>query len=141
MATAAQKSGLSSPVLNGIALGIIDSQQQEIARMLEWRDAWYGSSTISPDAARDLGMSIATMGMANNMHFHGSNIDGHFAQAMTVHHEGAIRMAQIALGRARHPEIKRLARQIIAAQRREVQKMKPLSGGSGDQTMTDMSMG
>jgi uncharacterized protein (DUF305 family) len=142
MAESAQKSGLSSPTLNAVALNVIDSQQQEIKRMLAWRKKWYGSKTIDPNAGEQLGMSMTEMGMGGNMlDLRGSNIDGSFASMMVAHHLGAIRMAQLAASRAQHPEIKRLARQIISTQQHEVQLMKPLSGTTGDHTMTGMNMG
>lgn len=51
------------------------------------------------------------------------NIDGHFIEMMIPHHEGAIDMAKMALNRAKHPEIKVLARSIIEEQQREIDQM------------------
>jgi uncharacterized protein (DUF305 family) len=142
MANVAQQSGLSSPELNGIALNIVESQQHQIDQMLVWRKKWYGSKKLDPNAGEELGMSMADMGMDQNMQdLHGGNIDGAFASMMIDHHEGAIKMAEMALDRAQHPEIKRLGREIIAAQEREVKIMKPLAGKGRDQTMTGMNMG
>jgi uncharacterized protein (DUF305 family) len=142
MAKVAQQSGLASPELNGIALSIIDSQQQEIDQMLAWRTKWFGSKTIDPNAGDELGMSAADMGMNHNMKdLQGRNIDGMFASMMIDHHEGAIRMAQMALEQGQHPEIETLARQIIAAQEREITIMKPLAGTGSHDTMTGMDMG
>jgi uncharacterized protein (DUF305 family) len=142
MANVAQQSGLSSPELNGIALNIVESQQHQIDQMLVWRKKWYGSKKLDPNAGEELGMSMADMGMDQNMQdLHGGSIDGAFASMMIDHHEGAIKMAEMALDRAQHPEIKRLGREIIAAQEREVKIMKPLAGKSRDQTMTGMNMG
>jgi uncharacterized protein (DUF305 family) len=142
MAKVAQQSGLSSPELNGIALNIIDSQQQEIDRMLAWRKKWYGSERIDPNAGQELGMSMADMGMDHDMSdLSGSNIDGAFAAMMIDHHEGAIRMAQMGLEKGQHSAIKTLAREIIAAQEREVKIMEPLAGTKKHDTMTEMDMG
>lgn len=142
MAKAAQGAGLSSPALNSVALNIIDSQQREIGQMLAWRKDWYGSTKIDPNAGQELGMSEADMGMNHNLKdLKGSNIDGAFASMMTAHHEGAIRMAEMAPERAEHSEIKTLARQIIAAQTRELKIMKPFSKTGSDPTMTGMNMG
>jgi uncharacterized protein (DUF305 family) len=142
MAKVAQRAGLSSPELNGIALNIIDSQQQEIDRMLAWREKWYGSTKLDPNAGNELGMSAADMGMNHDMKdLQGSNVDGMFASMMIDHHEGAIKMAQLALPKSQHPEIKMLAREIIAAQRREIKIMKPLAEMGSDHTMTGMNMG
>ena len=142
MAKVAQQTGLSSPALNGIALSIIDTQQVELDRMLAWRLTWYGSRKVDPRAGEQLGMSEAEMGNHTNMNdLRGGNVDAMFASMMTDHHEGAIRMARMALERGQHPEIKQLARQIIAAQEREVKIMRPLATSSSDHTTTGMSTG
>ena len=52
-----------------------------------------------------------------------STIDKHFIEQMIPHHEGAIAMANLALKKAKHPEIKTLATAIIAAQTTEIQSM------------------
>ncbi len=51
-------------------------------------------------------------------------IDKHFIEQMVPHHEGAIAMANLALQKAKHPEIKTLATAIISAQTSEIQSMK-----------------
>ena len=50
--------------------------------------------------------------------------DARFIVMMIPHHEGAIVMSELALTRARRPEIKALARQIIASQSREITQMR-----------------
>ncbi len=50
-------------------------------------------------------------------------IDRHFIEQMIPHHDGAIAMANLALQKAKHPEIKTLATAIIAAQTAEIQDM------------------
>ena len=50
----------------------------------------------------------------------GNETDRAFASDMVPHHEGAIEMAELALRRAEHPEVKRLASSIIRAQRAEI---------------------
>lgn len=49
--------------------------------------------------------------------------DTTFAQQMTVHHQGAITMADLAATRAASPEVKTLAAQIKAAQAPEIKEM------------------
>jgi uncharacterized protein (DUF305 family) len=49
--------------------------------------------------------------------------DAQFIDGMTPHHEGAVAMAREALTQAEHPEIKRLAQEIIDAQERETEQM------------------
>jgi uncharacterized protein (DUF305 family) len=52
-----------------------------------------------------------------------NSIDQHFIEQMIPHHEGAITMANLALQKAKHQEIKTLATAIIAAQTTEIQSM------------------
>ena len=53
-----------------------------------------------------------------------SRVDNHFIEQMIPHHEGAIDMAKVALEKAKHPELKTLAQNIIAAQTKEIGDMK-----------------
>lgn len=57
-----------------------------------------------------------TVGMMNN-------IDEHFIEQMIPHHDGAIAMANLALEKAKRPEIKTLAENIINAQEAEISEM------------------
>jgi uncharacterized protein (DUF305 family) len=144
MAETAQTEGLASPKLNMIVVDIVDSQQKEIDQMLAWREQWYGSRKLDPNAGKELGMSMAEMGMAHDSgDMKGSSgvVDQMFASMMTDHHKGAIAMARMALERGEHPEIKTLARAIIAAQEREVKIMAPFAKKNGGHTTTGMSMG
>jgi uncharacterized protein (DUF305 family) len=50
--------------------------------------------------------------------------DRHFIEMMIPHHQGAIDMANLALSRAKHPEIKGLAETIKRDQTREIQQMR-----------------
>lgn len=52
------------------------------------------------------------------------NIDQHFIEQMIPHHDGAIAMAELALEKATHPEIKTLANSIIKSQSKENYDMK-----------------
>ena len=59
------------------------------------------------------GMSMATVNTT-------TPFDRQFIDMMVPHHQGAVAMARIALTRAQHPQIKRLAQSIVAAQQREI---------------------
>ena len=127
MAQEAKDAGLSEPDLVEIADNIIANQQNEIDQMLEWRDQWFGSSEPGPEAAAllMLGMSATEAGMEH----HGmdlstaEDVDQAFAEMMVAHHEGAIRMAQLAQERGDHDEVRNLADDIIAAQQSEIDVM------------------
>lgn len=61
------------------------------------------------------------MGNSMNMHV---EVDKHFIEQMIPHHEDAIAMAEMALVRAEHPEIKNLAQDIIESQTAEIEQMR-----------------
>ena len=52
------------------------------------------------------------------------DVDLRFIDNMTVHHQGAVHMAGDALKKAKHPELKEFARQIIKDQNGEIRQMK-----------------
>jgi uncharacterized protein (DUF305 family) len=129
MASAAKKAGLSERALIQVANNIVAGQQAEIDQMRRWREDWFGSSTIDPQGAGSLGLSESEMGMQHEADFSGAeDVDQAFATMMIDHHRGAIRMAEIALERGQHDEIKNLAGEIIAAQQREITIMEEHSG-------------
>ncbi len=65
--------------------------------------------------------TAATSGAATNA---AMPFDQQFVDMMAPHHMGAVAMAQIALTRAEHPELKTLANSIIASQNSEIGQMK-----------------
>ncbi|MGH3132064.1 MAG: DUF305 domain-containing protein [Gaiellaceae bacterium] len=128
----AAKPRLTQPDLIEVADDIIASQQEEIDRMLDWREEWFGSREVDPEGAAGLGLSEDEMGMD-----HGSmqdienadDVDKAFAQAMIPHHQGAIEMAKLAQERGQHEEIKDLANDIVDAQEREIEILMKHSTG------------
>lgn len=126
MAKVAKRAGLSKPALVKIANTIVATQGKEIAQMRAWRKAWYGSARIDPNGMMALGMSMTEMGMSGDPSdlMHAKNVNSMFASMMIAHHEGAVRMARLALKRAQHRQIRALAERIIAAQTREIRVMR-----------------
>lgn len=57
----------------------------------------------------------------------GDDFDRAFLTEMTMHHQGAVQMAQLALQNAKHQEIKDMARDIITAQNSEINNMQAWS--------------
>ncbi|KKW42120.1 MAG: hypothetical protein UY92_C0010G0036 [Candidatus Magasanikbacteria bacterium GW2011_GWA2_56_11] len=53
-----------------------------------------------------------------------AEIDAHFIEQMISHHESAVEMAELALERAEHEELKALAAEIKDAQTREIENMR-----------------
>ncbi len=134
MAEAAKEAGLSQPDLVKVADDILATQQDEIDQMKDWREDWFGSSTIDPKGAAALGLSESQMGMqheADAIRTSG-DVDTDFAQMMITHHQGAITMAELAADRAEHDELEDLAGDIISAQEREIEVMRPHASGTMD---------
>ena len=52
------------------------------------------------------------------------NADVDFARAMIPHHQGAIDMAEVELKYGKDPELRKMAEEIIAAQKKEIANMK-----------------
>lgn len=59
----------------------------------------------------------------NHAQSHGASFDQAFLSEMVGHHQSAIEMAQIAVERAEHPELKQLAQNIVQAQQAEQAQM------------------
>ncbi len=110
--------------LKALAKSIINAQQKEIAGMKAWRDEWYPGKPQAMNMEMP-GMMDAMKGMdmGKMKTATGNAFDLMFIDKMTAHHAGAITMAQEALTKAEHPEIKKLAQQIIAAQQKEIEQM------------------
>lgn len=130
MARSAKAAGLTEPELEQVADDILATQQAEIDQMKEWRGEWFGSSDIDPDGTAALGMSDEQMGMAHDADdlLNSGDVDSDFATMMIDHHQGAIEMAELALERAEHDELKELAEAIIDAQQREIEVLEPHAG-------------
>lgn len=129
MARAALTAGLSQPDLIKIANDIVATQQVEIDDMRAWRQTWFGSTVIDPRGPAVLGLSMEERGMQHDADYAGvDDVDQAFASAMTDHHRGAIRMAELALEQGQHAEITELAKTIIAAQEREISIMEAHAG-------------
>lgn len=62
----------------------------------------------------------------------GTGTDGAFVAEMTPHHESAIEMAEIAQERAQHPEIERLADDIVSTQSSEIDALAAIGDRVGD---------
>jgi uncharacterized protein (DUF305 family) len=129
MAKTAQRRA-SSAFVKGLADDIIRSQTAEISTMRA-RDMQLAAAGVQRGS---LNMSDAMMGMDHDA---GSletakPFDAAFLGMMIPHHEGAVTMSKALLARGADPELKTLARSIIAAQQREIAQMRDhLGAGAG----------
>lgn len=118
-----------------LALAIIGSQDREIGEMKSWRRLWFGSARTPAMANMHMlpgmktNMAMTNMTMMNMSsairHLRGAKpFDKAFIDAMIPHHLSAVGAAQLELQRGTHAQLKALARNIIAAQQREIRAMK-----------------
>ena len=69
----------------------------------------------------------------------GDDYDKAFLAGMIAHHEGAVEMAKLSAGSAKHDEIKKLSQDIIVAQAKEIAEMKQWQKSWGYDALPDMS--
>lgn len=123
---------IGHPGVGALANGIWRGQAREIKAMAQWRKAWYPEAPVYPVALRPGGdpnsmSSLERMGAAQiqMMQIMGSNPTkanrlGWFLEGMIAHHGGALQMAHDALNKSSDTTVRRLAREIIVAQRAEI---------------------
>ena len=119
------------PEVRKLAAGIIQAQNKELNQMKQWRQAWYPKASTKPVAYNSqMGHSMPMsqdqmkgMMMSMNLGSADDQFDLRFLNAMILHHEGAVVMAQDALSKSKRPEIKKLAAEIIASQKAEIKQM------------------
>ncbi len=114
------------PELMKLAESIIKGQRKEIGQMKEWRTNWYGEN--APNGMANADEMMKHMAMMNDMIIKklgqkDADYEGRFIDMMIAHHEGAIKMAEDAQSKATHPEIKRMAQNIIGAQKKDITQM------------------
>jgi uncharacterized protein (DUF305 family) len=119
----------------GFAKDVIVTQRYEIGVMDTWLRGWNRSRapTERTDAMAWMGMASAPdamPGMATPAQLQqladssGRAADALFFRLMIAHHQGGIHMADYAARHAKDPRVKRLARGIELAQRREIGEMR-----------------
>ena len=116
------------PELRTLADEIVTEQTAQVRQMRTWRQQWYPHAPSTFGGMPDEPMG----GMDNMMGASAEQRDVMFLQMMIPHHRLAIDMARQALTRAEHPNLKRLARDIIADQSAEIRRMQTyLAASSG----------
>ena len=94
------------------------SQQQEIAQMTSWLQAWYQQKP-DPELRGLMKTDMAPM-MAAFREACQRDCDTAFLTHMRHHHQMAIDMAQMALEKSVHLQLRELARKMVSDQAREV---------------------
>jgi uncharacterized protein (DUF305 family) len=123
---------IGHPGVGALANGIWREQAREIKGMAQWRKALYPEAPVYPVALRPGGdpnsmSNLERMGAAQiqAMQMMGStptkaNRLVWFLEEMIAHHGGALQMAHDALKKSSDTTVRRLAREIIVAQRAEI---------------------
>lgn len=111
-----------------LAGAIIETQNAEIGQMEQIYQRLTGEEIVPDPAAHDeLGLSQAAAGMdeggAAMLEDTRKDFDKVFIDMMIPHHQGAIRMAYIALDETEDEELTNLATAIVDAQSREIRDM------------------
>jgi uncharacterized protein (DUF305 family) len=123
---------IGQPGVGALARQIWREQAQEIKAMGQWRKAWYPEAPVYPVALKSGGdpnsleslermsnAQIQAMRMMDSTPTRENRLTW-FLEGMLAHHGGALVMAHDALSKSTNPTIRRLARDIIVAQRREI---------------------
>jgi len=134
---------IGSPGVGALANGIWREQAREIKAMGQWRKAWYPEAPAYPVALKAggdpntmAGLERMSAAQIQAMQMMGStptkaNRVVWFLEGMLAHHGGALEMAHDALGKSTNPSVRRLAREIIVAQRAEIIALRRMLGLEG----------
>ena len=115
--------------IKSLASSIKKSQSKEITQMKAWYKDWYNED-VSEDDDEDSGMMGQMHGgmMDNNTDMtnleNAADFDKTFIEEMIPHHQMAVMMANMLLQGTNRPEMKKLAKDIITAQTKEIKQMR-----------------
>lgn len=110
--------------LKQLAKNIIADQQKEMKQLQAWKQQWYaGKGDAVNMKLPGMAESMKDMSMDKLSAANGKAFDAMFIDMMTRHHRGAVKMARDAVGKLRHEEVKTLARNVVDAQKKEIDQM------------------
>ena len=107
------------PELKQAAETIIKTQTAEIKKMRAWLRKWYGKHHVSTEHGHEDMAAMDELDEAT-----GAGFEIRFLALMSVHHTQAVERSEVALDRARHPQVRKLAKLIIKAQNREIKQFR-----------------
>lgn len=113
--------------IKGLAKMMREDQEKDIAHMQKLKQEWYGGKGDALNMQMP-GMKESMKGMESKMAklraSRGDAFDSMFLTMMSQHHQDGIKMAQTALARGHHKEVKQIAQKIIDSQKKEMDVMK-----------------
>lgn len=120
MAEQALKSS-QEPTTKQAAQKVVASQTKEIKQMTDWLKAWYA---VAPSAGQQ---ALVNADMKSMMAMPLTS-DRMFFEMMIPHHQGAIDMSKLVPEGSERAEVKQIAKEIIAAQEKEIAEYQRLIG-------------
>ena len=131
MSEMAQKQA-SNPKVKALAADIQAAQGPEIQTMTGWLTAWGQPAPTSGGHDMSQMGGTGTDGMMTDEQMQqlstasGTAFDRMWLQLMIAHHQGAVEMSNVELSDGKNADAKKLAQQIIDAQKREITDMQQL---------------
>lgn len=116
--------------IKDLATRIKAAQDPEISMMKGFLDGW--GAALMPDDGMDHGSMMEGMLSIEELDelagLTGSTFDARWAAAMIAHHKGAVAMAEDVVADGINPVTKKLAEEIITAQKAEIDELTPIAG-------------
>lgn len=116
---ALQKS--QNPEIKKVSQKIVDAQTAEIAQFAKWKKQWYPKSDMKMSNMSKMDMPMMDLSTLKSKS--GKDFDSEYLKTMSMHHEGAIKMANEAEPNLQHEEVKNLAKKIIQDQTTEITQL------------------
>ena len=113
--------------IKDLSRNMVSTQRTEIEELKSIKKKEFGTSNVpmemSQEQMRGMDMMMDPQRLANREPF-----DEAFIGAMIPHHQSAIEMAKVAYEKSENARIKELARNIVSAQKREIEQMQRWRG-------------
>jgi uncharacterized protein (DUF305 family) len=108
--------------LTEFAKSIDETQRAEISKMQSWQTDWgYQAKHRHSDMTMHDHMNEMSSSLKN---LSGNEFDGRFLELMIEHHQGALDMAISGETNASHEDLRKLTRQIVLTQTKEIAQMR-----------------
>jgi uncharacterized protein (DUF305 family) len=107
------------PELRQAAETIVKTQTAEIKQMRASLHKWYGKHHVSTEHGHEDMAAMDELDEAT-----GAEFEIRFLALMSVHHTQAVERSDVALDRARHPQVRKLAKAIIKGQNSEIKQFR-----------------